>query len=71
MGEIHELFVLPLFLVWFAGATPEWGVKDNKNGFAANANFPFWNVPTDCEGSSFWNAALAHNACPLGQAKKT
>ena len=22
MGEIHELFVLPLSLVWFAGATP-------------------------------------------------
>ena len=22
-GEIHELFVLALFLVWFAGATPE------------------------------------------------
>ena len=33
MGEIHELFVLALFLVWFAGATPEilylnsWGVS--------------------------------------------
>ena len=24
MGEIHELFVLALSLVWFAGATPEW-----------------------------------------------
>ena len=23
MGEIHELFVLELSLVWFAGATPE------------------------------------------------
>ena len=23
MGEIHELFVLALCLVWFAGATPE------------------------------------------------
>ena len=23
MGEIHELFVLPFSLVWFAGATPE------------------------------------------------
>ena len=23
MGEIHELFVLAFFLVWFAGATPE------------------------------------------------
>ena len=25
MGEIHELFVLALSLVWFAGATPEGG----------------------------------------------
>ena len=25
MGEIHELFVLPLSLVWFAGATPNLG----------------------------------------------
>ena len=24
MGEIHELFVLALSLVWFAGATPDW-----------------------------------------------
>ena len=24
MGEIHELFVLALALVWFAGATPDW-----------------------------------------------
>ena len=23
MGEIHDLCVLALFLVWFAGATPE------------------------------------------------
>ena len=23
MGEIHELFVVALSLVWFAGATPE------------------------------------------------
>ena len=23
MGEIHELFVLDLSLVWFAGATPD------------------------------------------------
>ena len=23
MGEVHELFVFALFLVWFAGATPE------------------------------------------------
>ena len=24
MGEIHELFVLALSLVWFAGATSDW-----------------------------------------------
>ena len=24
MGEIHELFVLALSLVWFAGATPDY-----------------------------------------------
>ena len=28
MGEIHELFVLALSLVWFAGATPE--IEHNK-----------------------------------------
>ena len=27
MGEIHELFVLALSFVWFAGATPEKGTK--------------------------------------------
>ena len=27
MGEIHELFVFPLSLVWFAGATPEFSAK--------------------------------------------
>ena len=27
MGEIHELFVLPLSLVWFAGATPEFRTR--------------------------------------------
>ena len=33
-GEIHELFVSPLSLVWFAGATPEkMGKKwPKKNG---------------------------------------
>ena len=29
MGEIHELFVWVLSLVWFAGATPE---NDSKMG---------------------------------------
>ena len=30
MGEIHELFVLALSLVWFAGATPE---RNNTKNF--------------------------------------
>ena len=32
-GEIHELFVLDLFLVWFAGATPDYngGTVSKKN----------------------------------------
>ena len=29
MGEIHELFVLALSLVWFAGATPETSKKSS------------------------------------------
>ena len=50
MGEIHELLVLALSLVWFAGATPERGLnfpeifgalcvrqfKARKNVFRAN-----------------------------------
>ena len=31
MGEIHELFALALFLVWFAGATPDFDVMDMKS----------------------------------------
>ena len=33
MGEIHELFVLPLSLVWFAGATPENCFRINFPGY--------------------------------------
>ena len=34
MGEIHELLVLALSLVWFAGATPEKGnaVRQSAKG---------------------------------------
>ena len=31
MGEIHELFVLALSLVWFAGATPEFCRMKRQN----------------------------------------
>ena len=34
MGEIHELFVLALSLVWFAGATPEERVRRFRRKFA-------------------------------------
>ena len=37
MGEIHELFVLALSLVWFAGETPEQRVKTSEN-FAEEEN---------------------------------
>ena len=30
MGEIHELFVLALSLVWFAGATPDFWALNFK-----------------------------------------
>ena len=31
MGEIHELFGFALFLVWFAGATPDvFGAQDPR-----------------------------------------
>ena len=33
MGEIHELFVLALSLVWFAGATPDLSVDRMRFGW--------------------------------------
>ena len=46
MGEIHELFVLALSLVWFAGATPESGAcfygVSHRCACARGANAPFW-----------------------------
>ena len=39
MGKIHELFVLALSLVWFAGATPEYW------GFGPNLRVPYRIVP--------------------------
>ena len=38
MGEIHELFVLALSLVWFAGATPNMWVFSIEP-FVAVADF--------------------------------
>ena len=31
MGEIHELFLLTLSLVWFAGATPDFCLGDTRH----------------------------------------
>ena len=36
MGDIHELFVLALSLVWFAGATPERSIE--KKSFSIKRN---------------------------------
>ena len=36
MGEIHELFVLALSLVWFAGATPKIGSKKQHHSILEN-----------------------------------
>ena len=44
MGEIHELFVLALFLVWFAGATPDGRPSSRKWPFLT----PQIETPTKC-----------------------
>ena len=36
MGDIHELFVLALSLVWFAGATPENGCTNFMGAWKEN-----------------------------------
>ena len=38
MGEIHELFVLALSLVWFAGATPD-AAKGGRSLFSVPVTF--------------------------------
>ena len=48
MGEIHELFVLALSLVWFAGATPE---VLHFSGPMKSGHFP-WNCPPQFQGKS-------------------
>ena len=40
MGEIHELFVLALSLVWFAGATPERNGCATKKRVFLESPFP-------------------------------
>ena len=41
MGEIHELFVLALSLVWFAGATPD---HHKINSFENWFLFVMWRI---------------------------
>ena len=41
MDEIHELFVLALSLVWFAGATPEKKVTQHEVTFLGSPNATF------------------------------
>ena len=47
MGEIHELFVLPLSLVWFAGATPDktLGKRYREKTQITKEKFLAWNQP--------------------------
>ena len=45
MGEIHELFVLALSLVWFAGATPEIRELVHKNGVFSEFEVFSWRKP--------------------------
>ena len=35
-GEIHALFVSAPFLVWFAGATPDFSIREVSNGVGAD-----------------------------------
>ena len=48
-GEIHELFVLALFLVWFAGATPEKKISAPKLAISAlrgqKRHINIWHIP--------------------------
>ena len=50
MGEIHELFVLALSLVWFAGATPDLQTLIPGNLFRIRYHFgPDRNVVWTCK----------------------
>ena len=51
MGKIHELFVLALSLVWFAGATPELLVCVLFVNFV-HGPLPLWveDLCIDCSG---------------------
>ena len=74
MGEIHELFVLALSLVWFAGATPDNNVVSEGNfategifilflSVAATPGFPLLNK---LKKSISQHAAWVEGACQNG-----
>ena len=62
MGEIHELFVLPLSLVWFAGATPDFGPL----GIRANRANRFVRI-TPLSVERLWEIARLHGMHELPQ----
>ena len=58
MGEIHELFVFTLSLVWFAGATPDTGAgfglarSQFCNHFGCSGNYFFGAIPPEPLGDT-------------------
>ena len=54
MGEIHELFVLALSLVWFAGANPESNQNKPHVRIFSARNSRAGNGRTNFKDSMFW-----------------
>ena len=65
MGEIHELFVLALSLVWFAGATPDWRTVVAIFWLIFGNFLPiFGNGPNTVSKSTVSNTELSEFFCP-------
>ena len=58
MGEIHELFVLALSLVWFAGATPDYNCDAHRVTPEIASRFPRQDKPmVHCDVRVWWKVA--------------
>ena len=53
MGEIHELFVLALFLVWFAGATPDTTLQNPLSALRVEHGVYSPSLPSYFDGNIF------------------
>ena len=62
MGEIHELFVLALSLVWFAGAIPDLG-----SSWVLAPNFQTFSVSTVVLLEGLESRPLCRTRCPESQ----